>query len=53
MSQHPEIDKWVDLATKQMRGKPLESLDWQTPEGIKVKPCGRRRWPPPSSIRRP
>ena len=38
MSQHPEIDKWVDLATKQMRGKPLESLDWQTPEGIKVKP---------------
>lgn len=38
MSQHPEIDKWVDLATKQMRGKPLESLDWQTPEGIQVKP---------------
>jgi methylmalonyl-CoA mutase len=38
MSQHPEIEKWVDLATKQMRGKSLESLEWQTPEGIGVKP---------------
>ena len=38
MSQHPEIEKWIDLATKQMRGKSLESLEWQTPEGIGVKP---------------
>ena len=38
MSKHPEIQKWIDLATKELRGKPLDSLDWQTPEGIPVKP---------------
>ena len=38
MSKHPDIQKWIDLATKELRGKPLESLDWQTPEGIPVKP---------------
>jgi len=38
MSEHPEKQKWIDLATKELRGKALESLDWQTPEGIKVKP---------------
>ncbi|MFO7965195.1 MAG: methylmalonyl-CoA mutase [Desulfobacterales bacterium] len=38
MSEHPEKQKWIDLATKELRGKPLESLDWETPEGIKVKP---------------
>jgi methylmalonyl-CoA mutase len=26
------------LATKQLRGKSLEALDWDTPEGIRVKP---------------
>ncbi|QFU76010.1 methylmalonyl-CoA mutase [Halioglobus maricola] len=29
---------WTDLATKQLRGKPLEDLTWQTPEDIDVKP---------------
>ncbi|GBC62456.1 methylmalonyl-CoA mutase [Desulfonema ishimotonii] len=38
MSEHPDKQKWVDLATKQLRGKPLENLDWKTPEGIEVKP---------------
>jgi methylmalonyl-CoA mutase len=38
MSEHPEKEKWIELATKEMRGKPLEALDWMTPEGIPVKP---------------
>jgi methylmalonyl-CoA mutase len=38
MSEHPDKQKWIDLATKELRGKPLESLEWQTPEGIPVKP---------------
>jgi methylmalonyl-CoA mutase len=38
MSEHPDKEKWVELATKEMRGKPLEALDWMTPEGIPVKP---------------
>ena len=38
MSEHPDIEKWKELATKELRGKPLESLDWETPEGIPVKP---------------
>jgi len=37
MSQHPDIEKWEGLASKLMRGKPLDDLDWQTPEGIKIK----------------
>ncbi len=38
MSEHPRKKKWEELAAKQMKGKPLESLEWNTPEGIKVKP---------------
>ena len=38
MSEHPDIKKWEELATKQLRGKPIESLNWDTPEGIQVKP---------------
>ena len=33
-----EKKQWNELAEKELRGKPLESLDWNTPEGIKVKP---------------
>src|SRR4051794_35827800 len=29
---------WAQLAATELRGKPLDSLDWQTPEGITVKP---------------
>ena len=38
MSEHPDKEKWIELATKEMRGKPLEALDWMTPEGIPIKP---------------
>ena len=38
MSEHPDLQKWKDLAVKQLRGRPLEDLNWKTPEGILVKP---------------
>ena len=38
MSQPSDIQKWEELATKQLRGKPLEALTKKTPEGIAVKP---------------
>jgi len=38
MSEHPDKQKWIDLAAKQLRGKTLDSLEWMTPEGINVKP---------------
>ena len=38
MSEKTDIDQWKELATKQLRGKPLDSLNWETPEGIEVKP---------------
>jgi methylmalonyl-CoA mutase len=31
-------EAWTELATKQMRGKPLDGLTWETPEDIDVKP---------------
>lgn len=38
MSQHPNKQKWEELAGKLMKGKPIDSLNWQTPEGINIKP---------------
>ena len=38
MAQHPEYDTWRGLASKELRGKPAESLNWKTPEGITVRP---------------
>ncbi|MCK9175974.1 MAG: methylmalonyl-CoA mutase [Desulforhopalus sp.] len=38
MAQHPNYPTWKELAEKQMKGKSVETLDWDTPEGIKVKP---------------
>jgi methylmalonyl-CoA mutase len=32
------IDEWAQLARTELRGKPVDSLDWATPEGILVKP---------------
>ena len=29
---------WTDLAKKELKGKKLEDLFWETPEGIRVKP---------------
>ena len=38
MTEHPKLQQWRELATKQLRGRPLEDLIWNTPEGITVKP---------------
>ncbi len=38
MAEHPDKQKWTELATKELRGKPLEALNWMTPEGIEIKP---------------
>ncbi|WP_406870135.1 methylmalonyl-CoA mutase [Thioclava sp. 'Guangxiensis'] len=41
MTSKTEADKqaeWAELAAKELRGKPLDSLDWETLEGIRVKP---------------
>src|SRR5712672_1718196 len=32
------FDDWSRLAGAELKGKPVESLDWETPEGIRVKP---------------
>src|SRR6266403_1195138 len=32
------LDQWAPLARTELRGKPIDSLDWTTPEGILVKP---------------
>lgn len=37
-SQPPELQRWQTLAEKELRGKALDELTWQTPEGIAVKP---------------
>ncbi|MGH7065155.1 MAG: methylmalonyl-CoA mutase family protein, partial [Stellaceae bacterium] len=31
-------DDWVHLARGELKGKPVDGLDWTTPEGIRVKP---------------
>ena len=31
------LDDWARLARSELKGKPLDSLDWITPEGIRVK----------------
>jgi methylmalonyl-CoA mutase len=38
MPNHPQRQQWTDIATKLLRGKSPDSLDWMTPEGIRVKP---------------
>jgi methylmalonyl-CoA mutase len=38
MSEKPDIGKWEALASKQLRGRSLDDLTWDTPEGIQVKP---------------
>ncbi len=32
------LDDWQALAIKERKGKPVDELNWQTPEGIEVKP---------------
>jgi len=38
MAKHPDKEKWEALAEKELRGKPLDSLTWKSPEGIDIKP---------------
>jgi methylmalonyl-CoA mutase len=38
MARKPDHGTWRELASKELRGKPPESLNWATPEGITVKP---------------
>lgn len=38
MSEHPEKKRWEELAEKELRGEPLESLNWKTPGGIEAQP---------------
>ena len=33
-----EDEDWSCLAQAELKGKPVQSLDWMTPEGIRVKP---------------
>ncbi len=37
MTEQDRAD-WTALAAQELRGKPLEELHWQSPEGIEVKP---------------
>ena len=32
------FETWRELAAKELRGREVEDLNWQTPEGIAVKP---------------
>jgi methylmalonyl-CoA mutase len=36
------LPEWQDAATKSLKGKTLDDLTWQTPEGIAVKPLYTR-----------
>ncbi len=38
MSEHPDKAKWEEAASKLLKGKSTDSLNWKTPEGITVKP---------------
>ncbi|MEM8799502.1 MAG: methylmalonyl-CoA mutase [Pseudomonadota bacterium] len=39
VSEKPDaVTEWERRATKELRGRPLDDLTWQTPEGIAVKP---------------
>ena len=38
MGEHPKKKEWAELAGKELKGKPVESLEWKSPEGITIKP---------------
>ncbi|MGM0452101.1 MAG: methylmalonyl-CoA mutase [Thermodesulfobacteriota bacterium] len=42
MADHPDKKKWIELAEKELKGKSVETLNWQTPEGITVRPLYTR-----------
>ena len=35
---HKNMKQWKEAALRELKGRPLESLNWATPEGIVVKP---------------
>jgi len=37
-SKNPNINDWAQTADKELRGRSVENLIWQTPEGIDIKP---------------
>ena len=37
-SKRPTLDDWRRLASGELKGRALDDLTWQTPEGIAVKP---------------
>jgi methylmalonyl-CoA mutase len=38
MAEYPDLQKWIDLATRESKGRSPDALNWMTPEGIPVKP---------------
>jgi len=34
----PDLEKWRELATKELRGKDVDELFWSSPDGIEIKP---------------
>jgi methylmalonyl-CoA mutase len=38
VAKKPTLKDWKDLAERELRGKSADSLTWETPEGIPVKP---------------
>ena len=38
MATHPDMDKWIKLAEKELRGASLDTLRRTTPEDIIIKP---------------
>ncbi len=38
MSKNSKLDTWQKLAEKELRGEEVSKLNWQTPDGINLKP---------------
>ena len=36
--QGAEVERWRELASKELRGRDPEELVWETPEGLRVRP---------------
>ncbi|MAI79498.1 MAG: methylmalonyl-CoA mutase [Deltaproteobacteria bacterium] len=34
---HPNLDRWQEMAEKELRGKKVEELIWESPDGIPIK----------------
>ncbi|MCG6893132.1 MAG: methylmalonyl-CoA mutase [Desulfobacteraceae bacterium] len=42
MAEKPGIEQWTELATKQLKGRSPEELEWNSTEGIRIKPLYTR-----------